>query len=141
VPLYSTTIDIAATPARAWEVLADVERWPVWTRSIDRITPLQPGPLGVGSKARVEQPKLRPAVMEVSRWEPGHGFTWESNTPGLSVVADHVIEPTPGGCRVTLSVRFGGLLGHPVGWVAGRLTRNYIAIEASGLKVRCEQSA
>jgi carbon monoxide dehydrogenase subunit G len=75
---FTTSIEIAATPARVWDVLSDVERWHDWTPSIERITPLDDAPLGVGSKVRIEQPKLRPATWKITSWEPGRGFSWES---------------------------------------------------------------
>jgi uncharacterized protein YndB with AHSA1/START domain len=141
VPRYSTTIDVAAPPERVWDVLADVEHWPEWTPSVERITLLESRPLGVGSRARVEQPKLRPAVLEITRCEPGRGFTWGSRSATLLFVGDHAIDPTPTGCRVTLSVRFGGLFGWLAGMVAGGLTRRYISLEANGLKQRSERPA
>lgn len=138
MPKYETTIDIAASPQRVWDVLADVERWPDWTKSMTRVTLLDPGPLTIGVRARVEQPKLRPAILQVTVWDPPRLFIWENRLPGLRAIAAHRVEPHGAGARATLSVDFRGLLGWPVGWLVGRLTRRYIAMEAAGLKVCSE---
>jgi hypothetical protein len=41
---------------------------------------------------------------------------------------------------VTLSVSYGGPLGVVVGWMLRGLTRRYLALEAAGLKRRCEEA-
>ncbi|WP_206107695.1 SRPBCC family protein [Paludisphaera rhizosphaerae] len=135
---FVKVVDVAASPERAWEVLAEFSRWPEWTASMTRLTPLDAGPPGVGSRVRVEQPKLRPIVLEIVSWEPGRGFAWRGRQPGVTVFADHRLAPTPGGCRMTLSLRYGGLLGSVVGLLARRLTERYMAMEAEGLKRRSE---
>ena len=48
--------------------------------------------LGVGARVRIEQPKLRPAVWEVSALEPGESWTWVSRAPGIRTTAIHVLE-------------------------------------------------
>ena len=62
----------------------DLEHWPEWTASVTSVELLEPGPLAVGTRARVIQPKLKPAVWEVTQAKAGRGFTWVTRHPGLS---------------------------------------------------------
>lgn len=135
---FGTSIAIAAAPSRVWSVVADVERWKEWTSTIRRIERLDGTSLGMGSRVRIEQPKLRPAVWTVTAWEPGVSFTWASRSPGLVATAVHAVEPLQIGSRVALEVHFSGLLASVVGLLLGRLTREYLGLEAAGLKARCE---
>lgn len=135
---FSTSINIAATPVRVWEILANVERWAEWTPSVRRIERLDAVPLRIGSRVRIEQPKLRPAVWTITEWQPEVAFTWISRSPGLVAVARHAIERRAEGSRVTLTIRFDGLVAPVVGVLAGSLTNKYLGFEAAGLKARCE---
>ena len=135
---FETTIDIAAPSDVVWAVMRDVERWPEWTASVASVTRTSAGPLGLGGTARVKQPKLAPADFVVTKWEPGLGFEWVTKNPLVSAVGAHWITPTPGGCRVTLSVDFSGPLAGPIAWLYGRLTTRYVRMEAEGLKARSE---
>ncbi|MDB5345748.1 MAG: hypothetical protein JWP89_4125 [Schlesneria sp.] len=124
-----------------WQVLADVETWPQWTKSVRSVQRLDQTAMSLGSKVRIEQPKLKPAVWTVTIWEPEQSFTWVSKSPGVTVTAGHQIVPTSEGCRVILTIHFGGLLGGVIGLLMGRLTSEYMAIEANGLKHRAEAAA
>lgn len=134
---FSKTISIAASPADVWKVLADVERWPQWTKSVKSVQRLDQKPMAVGSQTRIEQPKLRPATWTVTVWEPEKSFTWVSKS-GVTVTGVHEIIPTPRGCDVNLTIHFGGLLGGVIGFFAGSLTTEYMAMEANGLKRQAE---
>ena len=135
---FRTAIEIAAPPARVWSIISDVERWHEWTASITRIERLDSGPLRIGSRAIVRQPKLPQNRFEVTALEEGRGFTWESKNPGLRGLGHHWIEPTATGCRATLGVDFRGPLAWPISRLYGTLTQRYIEMEAAGLKRRCE---
>ncbi len=136
---FETAIDIAAAPGRAWEVLADFVRWPEWTASMTSLTPLSPPPVGVGSRWRVVQPKLQPAVFRVTDWQPGRSFDWVMGGPLLGARAGHRIEPAPGGhARLVLTLEYTGALGPLVALGYGALTRRYMAMEAEGLRARAE---
>ena len=135
---YTVTIDIAAPPARVWEVIRDVERWHEWTPSITSIGRHDAGPLRVGSRATVQQPKLPKNDFVVTVLAEDRGFDWETTSPGLKGVGHHWIEPAGAGSRATLGVTYRGLLAPMVRLLYGGLTRRYIAMEAEGLKKRCE---
>lgn len=135
---FSTTIDVSAPPERVWSIVSDIERWHEWTASITSVEKLDSGPLRVGSRARVRQPKLLPAVFDITRWEPLGGFEWVTRSGGVSAVARHALEPIAAGTRVRLSVTYGGLLAPLVAWFAGNLTERYLEMEAAGLKQRSE---
>jgi Polyketide cyclase / dehydrase and lipid transport len=137
---YADSILIQAAPARAWTILADVERWPEWTASMRRVKKLDAHPIGLGAKVRVIQPKLLPADFTVIRWEPGRSFAWESRIPGLRAVADHVITAQGDDCLFALDLVFSGPLAELVGWFADKLVRDYLRLEAEGLK-RAAESA
>lgn len=138
---FRTSVEIAAPPAAVWPVMKDVERWHEWTASITGIRVTQGGPLRVGSRAWVRQPKLPPARWEVTELEEGRQFTWVSRAPGILVTARHAVEPAGAGTRATLSIHYGG----PLGPLLARLTRSvndrYLALEAAGLKRRSEGGA
>jgi hypothetical protein len=139
---YRSSIDIQAPPSVVWTILSDVEHWPNWTPTVTRLTKLTPGPLAVGMAARILQPKLPPAVWRVTEIHDGRDFSWINHRLGLDVVGSHAIEPLPdGGARVTVSIRFVGLLAPIVARLARRLNEDYLAMEAKGLKARSEAAA
>jgi polyketide cyclase/dehydrase/lipid transport protein len=131
-------IDIAAPPERVWPVISDVERWHEWTPSIIRVTLLAGGPLALGRRAFIRQPKLPPALWTVTELAPGRSFTWVSRAPGLRVSGYHGVEPIPTGSRATLAVEIDGLLGSLWARLSKKITERYLAYEAAGLKARSE---
>ena len=135
---FSTSIEIAAPPDLVWPVVQEVERWHEWTPTITRITRQDTGPLRVGSRAEVRQPKLPVGSYVVTAVEEGREFTWENRAAGVRGVAHHRVDPAGAGSRVTLSVEFHGALAWLVSAFYGSLTQRYIETEAAGLKRRVE---
>lgn len=135
---FSTSIDINAAPEAVLAVMSDVEHWHEWTASVTSIKRYDAGPFVVGSRALVRQPKLLPALWTVTAIEPGRSFTWVSKAPGLLVTARHAAEPHNGGSQATLSIRYEGVMARLIVWMVGDLNDRYLAMEASGLKKRCE---
>lgn len=132
------TFVTSAQPAIIWKVLADVEHWHEWTSTVLSIKPVGNAALGVGARYQVVQPKLRPAIYEVTECVPCRRFTWAQRFPGGAMVADHRITPRDGSAEVELSFSSSGLLGNIVGKVFFRLIRNYVRTEANRLKSRCD---
>jgi hypothetical protein len=141
MPEYTSSIDINASPRVVWNILADVERWPSWTPTMTSVMKLTPGPLAKGMKARISQPKLPVAVWRVTEIHEGRDFTWVSTSPGIRVTARHLIQSTPTGARVTVSIRMSGLLAPLMAVLMRRLNRRYLVTEAKGLKARSEERA
>jgi len=135
---FSVSVQIDATLERVWTVMRDVERWHEWTPTITSVQWLNGGPLRVGARARVRQPRLPPAEWTVTTIDDGRSFDWESRAPGLRVLARHTLEPGVVGTRVTLSIQYSGLLGGLVGRLTAAINKRYIALEADGLKRRAE---
>lgn len=118
--------------------MSDIERWHEWTDSIISVEKLSHGPLAVGMKVRVRQPKLPPALWTVSELEPGESFTWISTAPGILVTAKHSVVHAGKGSQASLSIHYGGLLGGGLARLTGSINDRYIAMEAAGLKRRSE---
>lgn len=131
---------INAPVDRAWAVLADVGRWPEWNAAVRRVEPLERHALGLGSRVRIYQPNLRPAVWTITAWEPDSCFVWQSAVVGLRMVGSHDIRPSRGGCELALALQFDGWLSALAGFFKGRLAERYIQLEAEGVKARSEQS-
>jgi hypothetical protein len=128
----------AAPPGTVWKILADVERWHAWTPTVLQIAPITSDGLHPGARYRVTQPKLRPAVYEVTECTPEDGFTWIQKLPGGFLAAGHRIAPVEGGTEVELSFQSIGLFPGVVSWMFSKRIREYVATEAKCLKQRCE---
>jgi hypothetical protein len=136
---FSIQVQIQASPAAVWAVMGDVERWHEWTSTVTGIKKLDPGPLAVGTRLLIRQPKLPPAMWKVTALEEGKSFTSVTRSPGVRVTAHHRVEAWEGGSQTTLSLKFAGLLGPLVGRLTRSLNERYLAIEAKGLKERSEK--
>ena len=121
--------------------MVDVERWPEWTSSVTAVERLETGPFGLGSQARIRQPKLKTMTWRVTEFEQGRFFTWETQSPGVYVIGRHEIRPTDRGSIVTLTVIQTGWLASLLGPFFSTLAKRYVEIEAQGLKKRCEEMA
>jgi carbon monoxide dehydrogenase subunit G len=135
---YEKTTVVAADPARVWEVLTDVERWPeriAVYRSVER---LDEGPLKVGSRVKVKQDRLAAGVWEVTDVVPGESFVWTSGQPGVRLAGRHTVTAEPGGARLTLAFEQFGPLSWTVSVLLGRLVRRYVDAESAALKAAAE---
>jgi uncharacterized protein YndB with AHSA1/START domain len=137
---YEREISVAAAPERVWTALEDVGSWPEWTPSMSSVRRAVDGPLRVGERIRVRQPRLPPAVWTVTQVEPGRSFSWSSDAPGLHSAADHEIRPGPGGCTVVLRLVQTGPLAPLVWRLTARIVRRYVDLEAEGLRRRAESA-
>lgn len=133
---YEYAVDIAAPAKRVWEVLVDVESWPEWTESMDRIERLDADPFGVGSKARVRQPRGQPMIWTVTELEPERSFTWGASTTGVRIDATHRLTQRDGQVHAVLGLSTTGWLAPVVMPLIGERIRGYVRMEAEGLKKR-----
>lgn len=136
---FRVSIEINAAPQRVWSVMSAVEHWPDWTPSVTSVERLDGGAFRVGSRARIKQPKLMPAVWEVVALDEGKSFTWVTTSPGVRVSGFHSVEPNGNSSRATLSVDFSGVMAPLVAWAMRNLNQRYLTFEANGLKQRCEE--
>src|SRR5215467_10908678 len=134
------SITIDAPIEVVWAVFTDVERWPTWASSFTSVE-LVDGPMGLGAKARIRQPRLPTVVWEVTTWERGRAWTWTTTSPGARTEASHVLTRTGERTIVEQSITWSGPIGRLAAFVWRSLTRRYLAIEAAGLKEQSERVA
>ena len=138
---YEASISIAAPREAVWRVLSDVATWPKWLPTVASVESLDGNPLVLGHRYRIRQPQLQPVTWTVTELDPAHRFSWQARTPGLRMLADHIVEAGSSGTSdVVLRFSFAGPLGSLVGAVYGSITRRYIETEAATLKQRLESS-
>lgn len=139
---FRFVVEVLAPPHQVWETLIAVERWSEWTRSVSSAQRLDEGPLAVGSRTRIVQPKMIPTIWQVSNLnERDRYFVWETGRPGIKVRASHLVERTDRGSLVTLTLTYSGLLGFVMAHQLKDLNWEYLTAEAEGLKTRCEALA
>lgn len=141
MPGLQRTVTIAALPERVWELIIDVERWPERIPTVIAVARLDAGTLVVGSRTRLQQPRLPTAVWTVTELTDGSSYTWESSSPGVTVTASHVVEPHSDGSRLALALTVSGPLSG-IGWLLTRpLTTRYVETEAASIKRAAEAPA
>lgn len=135
---FHTSISINAPAAVVWAILTDVEATPQWTKSVSKVRREDSGDFTVGSTAAVTQPRLGTARWTVTECTPQRSFTWVLSRPGVTTTGIHLLEPTPDGVRVTLTIEHRGPLAAVAALLTSSTTRRYIQMEAAGLKRQSE---
>jgi uncharacterized protein YndB with AHSA1/START domain len=140
--IFTAEATTSASTEQAWRSLIDITDWPRWTPSYKSIERLDDGPVAVGSRARVRQPRLAPAIYEVTEIDGGKNFTWTAKTAGVRTVARHRLVPEPdGGTRIELVAELSGWLAGPVKVFLGRRIQRYLGLEAEGIKAAAEAAS
>jgi uncharacterized protein YndB with AHSA1/START domain len=136
---FDDEVLIDAPITDVWSIYSDVERWPDWTASVRTSEYVGGHDLVVGARVRIDQPKLPTAEWEVAAIDPGRSWTWVAKGPGVRTTATHTLVPVDdGSTRVHQTIEQHGPVGAIIGRVYGKLTRDYLRMEAAGLKQRCE---
>ena len=133
---FSASHQLNASPARA--VLSEVCNWPQWLPTATRVEQVARS-VTPGSRYKVWQPKLAPAVWVVTEVHAARSFMWQSSSPVVNVVAEHVLSATEyEGINVLLRITFSGLLAGLVARWYGGLTQQYLVREGQALNARLE---
>jgi uncharacterized membrane protein len=138
--IMDSSVEIDAPASIVWDVFIDVERWPEWTASMQRIVPLDGSGIAVGKRFEIKQPRLPKLVWEVTAVDPGVSWTWRARSIGATTFASH--EVVSHGRDLTVvrqRIEQRGPLGVVVGALMRRLTKRHLQLEAQGLKARSEQ--
>ncbi|MET9019039.1 SRPBCC family protein [Actinopolymorpha sp. NPDC004070] len=137
--------EVAAPAEQVWKLLVDVERWPEWSESMTSVRRLGTGPLAVGERAVVRQPKLPELTWEVTELVEGSSFVWVTRSPGVLTTGSHSVTPVRSAdgreaAKVRLAVAHTG----PGAWLVRLFTRSlnrrYLQMERSGLTARAEST-
>ena len=95
--------------------------------------------MAVGSRVRLQQPKLPEGTWDVTTWEPPTFFEWTQKASGVTTVAGHRVEALGADrARLTLTIDMRGLLIPILGRFYKGLTDRYLHLEAEGMKRAAE---
>ncbi len=126
--------------SKVYKILVDVEKWNLWTKSINKISFLENNKFEINGKVRVEQPKLPPTVWTITEIITNKSFTWQSRTLGVTLTAKHLLKSSDNATFVEQEIIYEGFLAYLIYKLSFNLTSNYMTMEVDGLKVECEKS-
>jgi uncharacterized membrane protein len=135
---YVLTVACDAPPEQVWPLFVDVERWPEMTKSVREARRVDSGPLRVGSEAIIKQPRLPRARWRVTELGPGHSFTWENKSGGVTGVGGHIVVADGPGSKITITLRLHGPMARLVYAFTARLSRRYLSMEIEGFRRTAE---
>jgi hypothetical protein len=105
---FENAVELNATPAKAFAILADGPSWPEWFRAMHKVVMTSPEPYGVGTTRTVS---LAAATVEEHffRWEPDRRFSFYVSGTSMplahAMAEDYLLEEiAPGKTRFTYRV-------------------------------------
>ena len=97
-----------AGPETIWPLLACPPRWHEWTPHVRGAWGLGWPQVREGAVGAVRLLGVVPVPAQITAVDPGRSWSWR--VAGLASV-EHLVEPTPGGSRVTMTLDAPGPLG------------------------------
>jgi hypothetical protein len=137
--IVEKTLLIHSMPYEIFDILTRFDRWNQWTQSITEMSVLNNDQLKPGSKIKVLQPKLPPAIWTITEIDPNKSLTWQKKSFGLNMRSEHLITSGPGMATVTLRITYEGPLAGLFYYLTHNLTDRYMTMEINGLKKECEK--
>ena len=99
-----STITVAKPPAELFPWLVDADKVPRWMTGLEVYEPLEPGPLGVGSRIRqelsVSGQQLR-FELEVARLDPPHAAVLRFEGSGFKAANEYLVTAAGSASNVT----------------------------------------
>jgi hypothetical protein len=139
---FETSIEIAAPQQRVWDVLSDLVAWPGRIETVDVVEIMTAGPIAMGSRVRLKQPKLPEGIWDVTAWDAPTWFEWRQKASGVTSVAGHrVTALSADRSALSLSLEMRGLLVPLVGRLSKGMIDRYMTTEARGIKHAAELPA
>lgn len=138
--MTSHTVAIDAPADLVWAVYTDVERWPQWTASVNRLVGLDGPDLALRRRFEIDQPRMPTLTWQVTEFVPHSSWTWVQRSAGAETVARHfLVETAEGTTVVNQELDQSGLVGAALAVLMRPMTKRYLAMEGLGLKARCEE--
>ena len=132
---HEESIEIRSSPARIWQLFADVPGWKAWNAGIDRIE--LHGPFATGTTFTMQPPGSEAFVSTLVDVRDREGFTDETVIEGTRVVVEHRIEPQASGdARVVYRTRITG----PSAEAFGPMVTGDFGAVLRGLKALAERA-
>ena len=104
---HDESIEVAATPAQVWKLLADVAGWKQWNAGIERIE--MHGPFVAGTTFAMKPPGEDGFTSTLLDVRQNEGFVDETVLDGTRVVVDHRLALLSSGkTRITYSTKVTG---------------------------------
>lgn len=138
---FEQAFQISAPVETVWPVLSDLARYPEWAPTFDRMEFPHGGVLAKGLEVRFRVRGAPVVTWRVTEYETCRSFAWESTVRGVHTRANHVIEPSGDGTKLTLSVEMTGVMATLFAPMIRRVSVRNLALEGNALKARAEGMA
>ena len=135
---FSASMEINATPEKAWPLINNVEEWPKWIPSLKKIEKVSEGSLGVGSRVLVVARSLITVnlLMTITEFVPGRSVVMEGKVLGVRMKRYYEMEPVNGRAKLTAGGEVSGLLAFLVRRGGQKLSEEIV----QALKKKVEES-
>lgn len=133
------TITINKEISFVYNTLKEIEKWYLWTTSINKISFLTDRGFEVGAKIKIEQPKLPSAIWTITEIDENKMFTWKTRRLGTEIIGKHWLEELKNDTIVTLEIEYNGFWESIFHKLSSKITTQYLELEINGLKAICEK--
>jgi carbon monoxide dehydrogenase subunit G len=138
---YAQSFVINAPPGVVWAIIADLEKWPGWAPTFEKMEFPGDRELRRGLRVRLTVRGAPTSEWVVTEYDEGRRFAWETTARGIHSIGDHIIEPAADGTRLTLVVESTGFMSRLFAPMIRRVSKRNVPLEGNGLKVRAEAAA